>query len=260
MKFSALPYFLALSVFLAAGCGRIADIKGEEDKIQGLIRSYESGNWEIRRKTVEEISPYQSVEVEKLLLQATEDSHQLVRIEALKALKKRGNKKVKRAVKRLAEYERDSNVRWHALQTLAEFRDPTAAPVFVQGLGSTDSLIREESVRGLLLIDDFAIKYVSIPYILQALEDPSINVRLAALNHLSFQDERIYAAMTGMMDREALNRYTLLKALLKALEGYRLDSTTRKKISALLVHPNLEIRLLSYNVLKKDRELRRESR
>jgi hypothetical protein len=60
-----------------------------------------------------------------------------------------------------------------------------------------------------------------------------------------------------MMDREALNRYTLLKALLKALEGYRLDSTTRKKISSLLVHPNLEIRLLSYNVLKKDRELRR---
>ncbi len=221
------------------------------------MKDYQSPKWEIRLKAVEKLSVVKSRKAENALIKATDDIHTMVRIEAINGLGKIASSKGRQRIRYLAEYDTNSNVRWNALKALSEFRDATAAPVFAGGLRSSDPLIREESIRGLLMIDDFAIKYVSIPYFIEALNDESLNVRLTALNYLNIKDERLFAILTGMLGKDIYNKYTLLKAVLKALYGYQFDPQTRKILTSYLLHPNLDIRLLALRALKKNRELQK---
>jgi len=87
--------------------------------------------------------------------------------------------------------------------------------------------------------------------------EPSEQVRVAAMENLSVRDERIYRALAAMLDDQVMTRHTLLKALLKALNGYRLDGLTLKRTTSLLVHQNVEIRVLALRLLKRDRELKK---
>lgn len=257
------PHFAAFALLLAmafqAGCGAgVQQIKKDErQKAREAAARYENASWQVRRAAVRELAGFKGREVEDLLLRALDDSHSLVRIEALRSLEGTESGKARRRIRALAEYEPNVNVRWQAIRVLGGFRDARDSVVFAKGLSSDDWLIREESIKGLLAIEDFAIRYVSIPYILQALEDPNINVKLAAIEHLTIRDERIYKALASMLDDDSSTRHTLLKALLKALAGYRLDGLTLKRVSALLVHQNAEIRVLALRLLKRDRELRK---
>jgi HEAT repeat protein len=250
---------LVLAICFQAGCGGGATRLKKEDrqKIRETAARYENPNWQVRRGAVKELGSYPAREAEEVLVNALDDSHTLVRIEALEGLAKTDNRKARRRIRALAEYERNNNVRWQAIRVLGTFRDARDAVVFAKGLSSEDWLIREESIKGLLAIDDFAIKYVSVPYVLQALEDPSLNVRVAAMENLSVRDERIYRALAAMLDDQVMTRHTLLKALLKALNGYRLDGLTLKRTTSLLVHQNVEIRVLALRLLKRDRELKK---
>jgi HEAT repeat protein len=251
-----LSYFIFACLLLACAKGVLLK-QSDEDAVNAAAKLYESSGWDRRLRAVEQLAGIRSGKAVDLLIRATGDVHPLVRIEAINGLAKSDAARARRTVKNIAEYETNSNVRWYALKALSGFRDPTAAPAFANGLRSDDMLIREESIRGLLMIDDFAIKYISIPYILQALEDPVMNVRLAALDTLSIRDERIYKMLTDMLDREVFYKYTVLKAVLRALYGYALDPLTRKIVTGYLVHPNVDVRLLSLRVLKKDRELQK---
>lgn len=222
----------------------------DSTKFNSNAKLYQSDNWETRRKAVAAQSELEYSVVEDFLMQAADDIHPLVRIEALKGLARYTGSKSLGKIKNMAEYEQNSNVRWYALKALTVYKDPTAASIFVKGFGSEDWLIREESIKGILLIDDFAIKYVSVPFVIAALEDPNINVRLSALEYLNFKDEKIYRVLAKMLDRDMSGENTILKAVLRAIKGYRLDPFTKKRIAAFLVHPNLDVRLLAFRALK----------
>lgn len=252
-------FALLLALALQAGCGAGAQQikKDERQKTREAAVRYESASWQVRRAAVRDLAGFKGREAEELLLRALDDGHTLVRIEALRSLDGTASGRARRRIRALAEYEPNGNVRWQAIRILGGFRDARDSVVFAKGLSSDDWLIREESVKGLLSIEDFAIRYVSIPYILQALEDPNSNVKLAAIEHLSVRDERIYQALASMLDEDSPTRHTLLKALLKALVGYRLDGLTLKRVTALLVHQNAEIRVLALRLLKRDRELKK---
>jgi len=256
-------HLAALSLLLAlvfqAGCvgGAQQKNRDERQKTREAAARYETGGWQDRLGAVRDLAGFRGREAEELLLRALDDSHTLVRIEALRSLDGTASGKSRRRVRSLAEYEPNGNVRWQAIRVLGGFRDARDAVVFAKGLSSEDWLIREESVKGLLAIDDFAIMYVSIPYILQALDDPNLNVRLAAIENLSVRDERIYKALSSMLGDESAGGHALLKALLKSLAGYRLDGLTLKRVTSLLVHQNAEIRVLALRLLKRDRELKK---
>ncbi len=248
----------AVLILLFFCCSKDMVIVGKDDALLNrYIAQYENGNWLKRREAVREIAAFQSEKAIDLLLTATEDVHQGVVIEALKHLSKILPEQGRERVRYMAEFEKNDNVRWYALKVLAQYRDPASAPVFVIGLNSQDWLIREESIRGLLLIDDYVVKYVSIPYIVEALNDRRINVRIAALENLDIKDERLYRTIVGMLPDSEWNT-SLLAGILKALKGYRLDDKTRNYIVRLMTHRNTKIRLLAFRVLREERLIRSE--
>jgi hypothetical protein len=57
-----------------------------------------------------------------------------------------------------------------------------------------------------------------------------------------------------------MGQYTMLKGVLRAINGYSLDDSTRKKLTSLLMHPNRDIRVLAFRVLKNDKVRSRERR
>ncbi len=261
MKLHALLTTLCVVCCASSACTKAAFIsRDDREKVKSLISLYASGNWEVRRKAVQRLSEYPSTKAEKAVIAACDDPHSLVRIDAVKGLARYSSYEAKNKIRTIADNDADNNVRWSALTVLASYRDPSAAPVFVKGLSSGDWLIREESIRGLLMIDDFAVRYFSIPYVIQAFNDSSINVRMAAIKNIKIRDHRIYMELVRMLDDSMLRKNTLLKVVLGALDGYTLDVSTRKKIITLLTHSNVEVRLLALRVLKKDDKLKKERR
>jgi HEAT repeat protein len=247
-----LIFVVALCVSHIA-CMRAGNIKIQDRaQFNSYVKLYQSDNWETRRKAIAALAELDYSLVEDILIQAADDIHPLVRIEALKGLSRSAGSKVLGKIKIIAEYDKNNNVRWYALKALTVYKDPAAASVFVKGFSSEDWLIREESIKGMLMIDDFAIKYVSVPFVIAALEDQNINVKLTALEYLNFKDERIYSVLVESIDRDITGENTILKALLRAIKGYKLDPATKKKIASLLTHPNLDIRLLAFRALKAD--------
>ncbi|MCX7679146.1 MAG: HEAT repeat domain-containing protein [Spirochaetes bacterium] len=208
-----------------------------------------SPEWTKRKFAITKLSKYSDEKTIDTLISATYDSHTSVVIEALKALRRNKPQKALERVIELAEKSDDANIRWHAIRTLGYYRDATAAVIFAKGLHSDDWLIREESIKGLLKINDTTIRFISIPYILQALDDPSLNVKIAAMKYLNVYDYRIYAQLSKLLVESKEHQHTLLIHLLKALKGYELDSITKEKIINCLTHQNQDIRLAAYEVL-----------
>jgi hypothetical protein len=84
---------------------------------------------------------------------------------------------------------------------------------------------------------------------LQALEDPSLNVKIATLKYLRVKDPRIYFKLSKMLFDAKDHQQTLIKETLKALKGYELDDPTKEKVVHYITHQNQDIRLAAYNVL-----------
>ena len=158
-------------------------------------------------------------------------------------------------MKQLALNEKKPNVRWQALRTLSRYKDPSSALVFARVLKSDDWLLREEAVRGLLNINDYAIKYVSIPYILEALDDPVESIVITTLKNLTIKDQRLYKKISKILHKTPAYKHSLIKAALTSLKGYRYDASTRNIIVKLLVHRNKDLRIAAFRALKTESEL-----
>ncbi len=208
----------------------------------------------IRQKAVQRISRIRSRSAASLLIRATADSHSLVRIEALRGIhRSRASAAIPR-VREIARDEPDANVRWQALKTLGAFKDPSSAPVFVQALKNEDWLIREEAIKGLLSIDNYAIKQVSIPYVLDALNDPVESVAVAALMNVKIKDRRIYTKSAEILKKASPHNYSIIIAALTTLDGYRLDPETRNIVIDYLTHQNENIRITAFHVLRDEKK------
>jgi len=243
---------------LLAGCG--LHHKAEAVRIQNQrswANKYAMGNWMDRRKAVREIVRYIGPQKNDLIIGtlkvASIDPHPAVRIEAMKRIPLIKSDELSVLLKKAAAGDRDGNVRWYALQSLRLTRDPASADVYVRGLASGDWLIREESIRGILELDEAVIRPRLIPHIIRALGDPRTSVVISTLNGLKIRDDALYRAITGKLFAASEHDYSMLEAVLTALEGYSLDPKTKEKVINLLLHNNYRIRVLSLRVLKKDR-------
>jgi hypothetical protein len=248
---------IIIIIITLPGCTKRYTTENEEHKaVELLSQSYKSNNWQTRKEALNRLCTYNSPETEDLLIAALEDTHPIVKIEALNCIAVKKPNKAKRNIRQIAEFEDNDNVRMAAIQTLAKYRDPAFALIFAKGLASDDWLIREESIKGLLMIEDILIMHISVPYVLQALSDPRINIRLATLENLKIKNKVIYNELSAIINNdENYNKINLLNAAIKAINGYLLDKTTREKIIGYLTHPNIEVRISSLGVLKKDKEL-----
>jgi len=247
---------ITLVFIISHGCSKSFITDDELNSVKKSAQSYKSENWETRKEAISKICSFNTPEAETLLIEALNDSHSSVKIEALKCVSIKKPANAKRLIKEIAEFETDSNIRMYAIRSLATYRDPTDAPVFAKGLANDDWLLREESIKGMLQITDLFIQKISVPYIIQALKDTRINVRLAAIENLNFKDERIYKELAAIINNEDnYNKINLLNITLKSIHGYLLDQKTRARLIEFLAHPNREIRIISLSVLKKDKEL-----
>ncbi len=252
-----LPIIIVILIVVLHGCsGRYITEEEERKAVQILSRSYRSDNWQIRKEALSSLCSHDSPEAEDLLIEALNDTHPIVKIEALNCIAVKKTNKAKKSIRQIAEFEANENVRMIAIKTLSKYRDPASALIFAKGLASDDWLIREESIRGLLMINDMVIRRISVPYIVQALNDPRINVVLATLENLNVRNKEIYNELSAIINSEEnYNKIDLLKAAIKAINGYLLDKKTREKIIGFLTHPNTDIRISSLGALKKDKEL-----
>ncbi len=244
----------ALFLLLTLCSGRDSSLK-KNVEIAQYTAMYESDDWTSRRSAVMKISRYDAPESAELLIRATHDSHSLVVIDALKGIRRHTSPAALARVKELAREAEDPNIRWHALRTLGAYKDPSSSLIFVKELKNPDWLLREEAVRGLLKIDDNAIQYLSVPYILQALDDESTSVKIMALRNLRIKDERINIKLSEMLFSTGASQHLFIDSILKALIGYKLEGATREKVITFLTHQNMEIRLSAHRVLVADEKI-----
>ncbi len=252
---SSLFLLVIFELVTAVSCARSFVSQPETKTSAEYIAMYKTDDWTIRRSSIQKLSKFNDPESIDALIAATEDSHSAVVIEALRALRRHKPAKALDRISELAEKSTHPNIRWHAIRTLGFYRDPTYALIFARGMNDEDWLIREESVKGLLKINDYSIRFISIPYILQALEDPSNNVRFATLKYLRIKDPRIYQKLSKILFDSKDHQQTLVEETLKAIKGYELDEETREKVIHYLTHQNKNIRLEAYNALLAHQKL-----
>jgi hypothetical protein len=253
IPFPATNFFFA--VFLSLSClSRVTTQKKSSD-INKYFTMYDNGNWIEKKEAIRHIKRFPSAQTFSFLIKAADDPYSIIRIEALKSISLHVPPEAVGKVKQLALTEKNSNVRWQAIRTLSRYKDPASALVFAKSLKSDDWLIREEAIKGLLQINDYAIRYVSIPYILEALDDPVESIVITTLNELSIKDQRLYQKITNLLQETPAHNHSLLQAVLIALKGYKYDSATRETIVKLLVHRNRDIRIAAFRALKSESEL-----
>jgi hypothetical protein len=256
----SMPILLFFLFLHLAGCNMFQ--RSELIRVQkqrSAANKYATGNWMDRRDAVKEIVTCLGHDKNDLvigtLMVASRDPSPTVRIEAVKGLGILKTSAALEVLKKLASDDSNGNVRWYALKELRTFKDPSLAEIYIKGLGSNDWLIREESVKGMLAMDDAIIKEKLIPYIIKAMHDTSSSVVYTTLHGVKIKDPRLYQAIVDKLNSCSPYHYSLLEASLIALEGYRLDPKTREKVINLLFHDSIHIRLLALRVLKKDKIL-----
>ncbi len=258
----ALLLILPLPAFLSCKSKRIIIEEKKKRRDIGLVvYKYKSGNWEERIDAVDEISGYDthphSVRALRLLVEATYDNHSAVRIEAIKKLAGFPSLVSTNRLSELALEENNSNEKWYALRVLALYRDPLLAPVFINGLKSSDWLIRDISISGILMLDKTFLEKSMLSQIILALRDPALRVRLTTLNSLKVKNKVLYNEIKQILE-ENMKKKVLIIASLKALKGYRLDPETRNRIIHYLTDNNSEIRILALRVLQEEESMKKK--
>ena len=257
---TALSLFIILIAMGHVGCNMIqkAEIMRRQN-VRNEANRYATGNWVERRQAVREIAKYYGPEKNELIIGilyvALQDPHPLVRIDALNGLYRLKLESTHVAVKNIAADEKDPNVRMYAIKALRVFRDPSDIDIFIKGFQDDDWLIREESIKGLLVMNDITVKSRLIPYIIAAINDPRASIAITTLRRLKTKDEKLYTVIVNKFNSNTKNKYSLIEATLIGLYGYKLDDKTKTKVINLLVHPNLNIRLLALKVLRNDKIL-----
>jgi hypothetical protein len=253
------PFYLSVCTVCLISCSGALIIDNTAAKEEARVRKseelYKSGIWTVREKAVEEAEGCRSKRAEKFLTAAVSDSHERVRISALKVLSGIHTDSAFYTILERARIESETNVRWESLRALAVFRRAEAFPVFMSAFNDRDWLIRETAVSGLLDIRDKKIAKSAVDTAVAALSDPSENVRIAALSHLTATDFRIYQFLSRQVGGGAYYRRTeYLKVMLRALSLYKLDKEMRVSILGYITHPNAEIRVLALQVIRSSDE------
>ena len=226
-----------------------------ESHIESDVKLYQSEFWTDRLKAVEDVSAYRSRSAEKLLISASDDNHERIRIQAIKELGTFWTDKAFQTVLMKASREKDGNVRWIAFQVLSSYKRVDSFPVLAGACNDQDWLIRETVISGILDIDDEAVKQKTADLALAALTDPVENVRIAAMVHLTITDSRVYQLLARQLSSGMYYRRTsYLKALLPALGRYKLDKEIRSVVFQYLTHPVPDIRVLALHVIKSSDE------
>ncbi len=249
---------LSSPVFLSCKSEHIISEKKKMREIGLVVYKYKSGNWEERVEAVQEISAYDtlphSIKALRLLIEATYDNHTAVQIEAIKKLAAFPSLVSRDRLSQLALENDNFNIKWYALRSLAFYRDPLVAPVFIQGLNNSDWLIREVSINGILMLESSFLEKSMIGPIIQALRDPSSSVRLATLQNLKFKNPELFMEIKKIFKKKDQNKVFVI-ASLKALRGYRLDRELKERIIKYLTDRNHEIRILALRVLQEEESM-----
>lgn len=251
-------FFFAM--FISPSCFSKLTTKKQPVDINKYITIYDNGNWIEKKDAIRNVRKFPSEQTFSFLTKAADDPHSIIRIEALKAISLYTPPGAVEKVKQLALNENKPNVRWQALRTLSLYKDPASALIFAKALKSDDWLIREEAIKGLLNINDYAIRYVSIPYILEALNDPVESIVITALNNLTIKDQRLYRKISKILHDTPQYKHSLLQSALMSLTGYTYDTRTRNTIVTLLIHRNKNIRIAAFRALKAESEILENSR
>jgi len=142
-----------------------------------------------------------------------------------------------------------------ALESLLQSPSQETVRVFIANFASGDILVKEASIKGILKLSGDSSKQEALPYVLAALNDDAINVRIAALDNLTFKDDAIYQILAKYFQKNRLSA-TMLNFSLKAINGYKLDEETQEKIIPLLTHTDVDIRILALRALKSSRQIK----
>lgn len=225
-------------------------------EINTIINNYSSDDWEVRLKAVKDASIYTDTPYSKniitFMINASDDYHPLVRIEAIKNLKRMKSYAALEKLRKISLTEQDINVRRAAIKALQDYSQPANAGIFIMGIESRDWLTREESYIGLLKIrpDEYQRQYIG--KIIKGMKDPSLSVRIAVFNNVKLKDPLLYNEIAGVINNRK-SEISLLKSALVAVNGYTFDDRTRGRLQDLLTHRNKDVRLLSLQALKRDK-------
>jgi len=233
--------------------------KTEEAAIQKSTDMYHSSDWIVRLEGISALKkpPHQKAwhpgNKKKIIIfleGATEDIHTAVKIEAIKQLAAYiDDAGVIKYLEEISLNDENNNVRWTALDVLLQSPSQETIKIFITNFANSDILIKEVSIKGILKLSDESSRQEILPYVLDALNDEAINVRIAALNNLSFKDEAIYQILAKNFQKNRLS-ITMLNLSLKAINGYKLDEETQEKMFPLLTHADTDIRILALRALK----------
>lgn len=240
-------------------CGKSAATFRENDKIKNKITDsvhlYSSDNWEDREKAVISLYNYKdslfSRNILLFFLKASEDRHSAVRIKAIKGLHLMTDPAALGCLRIMAREDPKINVRWHAIQALADYKINDNEKLFVESFKSSDWIIREAAIVGLLKINNTESQTKNISLIKNGINDPVISVRLATLQNLELKHDLFYPDIAKIINDQK-NSLSILKAALSAIKGYKLDYNTRNRLISLLTHYDREIRVLAFRALKEE--------
>lgn len=247
---------ILLLILIPVSCGkRILRDEGIIDhslRISQLEKQYQSKNWTVRRDAVNRAYEYPSREALEFFIKASYDIHNLVKIDALFGLALYDSDRAYNRIKDVAVDNAESDiVHIAALKALNNYKSPRAVYIFINSFYSGDSSVRKAAIAGLLNINNDAVESMSIPYIIKALNDSSVSVRMTTLDNIRIKDPKIYDYLKKyIMNKKNHNNNTYLVKVLETLEGYEIDEDLEKVLIGLLTHYNLEVRVLSLRALK----------
>ncbi len=247
---------IIINILLLISCSSTDRFKNDveiQDNIKTAVNNYNSDNWEIRLRSIKNISKYSDSIYAKnsilLVIKALDDSHSTVRIEALKILRPIKAPAAKEKIRSIALTDINSNVQYYAYSALGEYRNISNEVTFIKGLESRDWLVKEAALKGLMEINDPEIQIKYIDIILNAIKDKNVSIKLACISNLTIKDPLIYSELSKIINNKKSSLY-LLKAALEQIKGYKIDDKTKNRLITLLTHRDKEIRILSLQALK----------
>lgn len=255
MKDKTVQLLSCFLILLLAGCTTGLSKREMTERLTAARVRYSSTDWTVRKAAIEEAGKFTIPEAQTFLIRAAKnDTHAAVRSAAILGLTQSFPDETTFALcLDLAESDRSDTVRYDATRSLVQFKNPRAYELFTRKMQSSDWLVKEAAISGICQIEDPGIEQRSIPYIIQALRDTNMNVRIAALEHVRVQDKEIYNQIRKVFFTENYEyKITLLIATLKALQGYDLDIRVRERVEQLIVHPNKDVRIYALRVLKAE--------
>jgi hypothetical protein len=243
-------YAFVFFLFISCSSTSINDQKADDALINRANSLMQSSRWTDRVNAIQLLSGQINPRSELILINAAEDQHTRVRIEASAALSFFSTKTSLTVLHKMALDDSDSNVRLTSLKGLLLRHDAESAPVFIKAFTETDWLLRVTAVLGFCKINDHSVQMKYLQNISDMLDDPSENVRSAILNNYSIQDIRIYQFIKKSISNKAvIYRPSYLKALLFSLQNYKMDSQTRLRVSSFMTHANPDIRIMALHCI-----------